>query len=91
MRAITEKPIAVVRLEGCLQDGDGALSEYGAERLRDLCKTHYVWIASPLAASDRGLKKVFAFLGQNDLPYDQVWAAHGLPEYDEWYGESEPW
>lgn len=92
MRPPTDKPIAVVRLESCLQDSEGGPSEYGIERMRDLAKTHYLYVVTPLAWNLDGLRAVFRWLAQYDVPYNDVWAGSGIPEADLWFDtQSEPW
>lgn len=88
----TEKIVAGVRLETCLQDESGNPSEYGLERLRELAATRFVVILSPQSQTLVGLKIIYDFLARNDAQYNEVWASPGFPRLDELYDASfEPW
>lgn len=88
----TDKIVAAVRLETCLQDENGDASEYGLERAKELAETRFLVIVSPKAQTALGLREVYRFLGNHSVPYGDVWASPGIPDAAEWYDAlTEPW
>lgn len=85
----TTKLVAAVRVEGTLRGpGDDDEVNKGAldnlRRIRD-SGDYYIVLCSSLAHTERGLKKLNAWVVENDVPYDEVWASPGTPPCDEWY------
>jgi hypothetical protein len=80
----TDKPVAAVRLEGTLCDGDQEPIPGALDRLRELRDEWFVVVVSPLTHTDQGTRIVFDWLIRNDVPYDELWCSPGIPPADTW-------
>lgn len=84
----TNKTPVAIRLEGTILKGSWEENEQNDEvigRMHAQKDDLYFVVVTPLTQADAGAKLVIDWLNRNDVPWDDVWCGHGIPNVDYWY------